>query len=289
MERVAASDFDDKKRALLARLLAQEGFVPAKAVGIAPRAIQGPAPLSFAQRRLWLLDQMGVPGPPAYNMPAAYVLEGDLVVAALDEAFGRLLERHDVLRTRIVTLDGEPQQEIAADARVAIAVGDLTVQEDPAGAFAREAEAVARTPFDLGTAPLLHVTLSRLGPARHGLVVVLHHIIADGWSLPILMRELMAFYADARRGRHSSLPALDLQYADYAVWHRELVEQGRADAHRAFWHREFAQPAPPLDLPADFPRPAERSSHGAEVRHLFDADLTAGLQQLGLARARASS
>ncbi len=283
MERVAASDFDDKKRALLARLLAQEGFGHAKADGITPRAVQGPAPLSFAQRRLWLLDQMGVPGPPAYNMPAAYVLEGEVVVAALDEAFGRLLERHDVLRTRIVTMDGEPRQEIVAGVRVSIACGDLTGAEDPAGAFAREAEAVARMPFDLGTAPLLRVTLSRLGPARHGLVVVLHHLVADGWSLPILMREVMAFYADARRGRPSALPALGLQYADYAVWHRDLVEQGRVDVHRAFWHREFAQPAPPLDLPTDFPRPVEPSSRGAEVRHRFDQELTAGLQQLGRA------
>ncbi len=167
------------------------------------------------------------------------------------------------------------------------AVDDLTGAAEPVAAFTRKAEALARTPFDLATAPLMRVALARLGSSSHGLAVVLHHIIADGWSLPILVGELMAFYGSARQGRQTSLSPLRLQYADYAVWHRTLVETGGAEAQRTYWLRALAEPAPPLDLPVDGQRPAERTFHGADVRHRLEADLTSGVR--ALARARGAS
>ncbi len=127
---------------------------------------------------------------------------------------------------------------------------------------------------------MLRVALSRIGPARHGLAVVLHHIVADGWSLPILMREVMAAYADARQARPSTLPPLPLQYADYSDWHRGMVGRGELEAHGAFWKRVFASPPVPLDPPTDRARPSERSFHGASVRLRLNAELTTGLRRL---------
>jgi hypothetical protein len=277
-------DLDAQRKALLARLLADEGLGRSASERIPVRSAAGPAPLSFGQRRLWLLDQMALPGPPAYNMPAAYLLDGDLDVAALGEAFAALAQRHDVLRSSIVTIDGEPRQVTGAAAPVAIVTVDLSAESDPIAAFTREAAALAQRPFDLAVAPLMRVAQFRLGPSRHGLAVVLHHIVADGWSLPILLREVMAFYADARRGRPSSLPPLPIQYADYAVWHRALMESAAADVHRDYWRGRFGDGAPPLDLPADFARPSVRSFHGAEVQRHFSAELLAGLRSLSHSR-----
>lgn len=271
---------DDKKKALLARLLAKEGLSQIEPARIAPRTSSSPASLSFAQRRLWLLEQMALPGPPAYNMPAAYLIDGSLDIDALDDAFNRLLGRHDILRTGIVSIDGEPRQVLNDDARLHIVITDLTADDDAIATFSHQAKLLAQTPFDLTVAPLLRVAVAKLGPTRHGLAVVLHHIVADGWSLPILMREVMAAYADARQGRASTLPPLTLQYADYADWHRARIESGELDAHGAFWKRAFADPPPPLDLPSDHARPAERSFHGASVRRTLNRELTARLRGL---------
>ncbi len=134
---------DDKKKALLARLLAKEGLSQTEPARIAPRTSSSPAALSFAQRRLWLLEQMALPGPPAYNMPAAYLLDGPLDVGALNDAFNRLLRRHDILRTRIVNIDGEPRQEVVANLQLQITATELTADTDPIAAFTREARALA--------------------------------------------------------------------------------------------------------------------------------------------------
>ena len=220
-------------------------------------------------------------------MPAAYLLDGDLDVAALREAFAQLLARHDILRTRIVTVDGEPLQHTDPDAHLDIATGDLTGAADPIVAFIDEAATLARLPFDLTVAPLLRAAVVRLGPARHGLAVVLHHLVADGWSLPVLMREVMASYGAARGGRRSELAPLPLQYADYAEWHRTLIEKGGVEAHRDYWRQTYANLPSPLDLPGDAPRPVERSVHGAAVRRRMDDGLAAGVR--GLARSQGAS
>jgi amino acid adenylation domain-containing protein/non-ribosomal peptide synthase protein (TIGR01720 family) len=280
MERRVAS-LDKNKKELLQRLLAKEGLAVAAPENIPKRPPATIAPLSFAQRRLWLMEQMAVSGPPSYNMSAAYLLEGDLDVAAFTQAFDELLRRHEILRTRFITVDGEPCQEVVECAHTL--VERLAPDHDTAlsiEAFKVAAEALAREPFDLTQAPLVRVFLAPIGKIKHGLAVVLHHIVADGWSLPILMRELMTFYVDARDARPPSLPPLRLQYADYAQWHREFIGTPEADEHRAYWQRVCADLAPPLDLPSDYPRPVERSAHGADVKWQFGAELLTGLRAL---------
>lgn len=276
-------ELDDKKRALLARLLAKEGLKTIQAQRITTRTSVGPAALSFAQRRLWLLEQMALPGPPAYNMPAAWLIDGPLDTRALTGAFNRLLARHDILRTCIVTIDGEPRQIVDPDATVVIGNDDVSHDDEPLTRLTAMADALAVQPFNLARAPLVRAHVMRLGPERHGLVVVLHHIVADGWSLPILMRELMAAYSDTRHGRPSSLPPLPLQYADYAEWHRAVIESVDGQRHRDFWTRAFTHAPVPADLPTSAPRPSERSFRGAGLRRTFPTTVADALHQLARA------
>ena len=182
-------------------------------------------PPSFAQQRLWLLDQL-LPNGAIYNVPRVYRLHGPLNVEALRLAFDDLVERHESLRTRFGLEDSGPVQIISAQMRTALQVEGLT---GPAPAQ-REAEARQRAqqegqaPFDLQRGPLFRVRLLRLSEHEHWLLLTLHHIVTDGWSSGVLQRELSALYAARCRGESAGLPALPVQYADYAVWQREWLQ-----------------------------------------------------------------
>ncbi|MEU6776076.1 non-ribosomal peptide synthase/polyketide synthase [Streptomyces sp. NPDC046759] len=220
-------------------------------------APDAPAPLSYAQQRLWFLDRFE-PGSTEYTTLSVLRLRGPLDVPALRTALDGLVARHESLRTTFAEQDGRPRQVIHPPAPV-----DLPVEET-AGRAALDAllDREAATPFDLTTGPLLRARLARLAPEEHVLVLALHHIVTDGWSLGVLGRDLGEFYTAAREHRAPDLPALPVRYADHAAWQRSRTD--RAEADLAHWRRVL-EGVTPLELPTDRPRPAVRTRDGALV------------------------
>jgi amino acid adenylation domain-containing protein len=207
-------------------------------------------PLSFGQERLWFLQQLD-PGSSAYNLAAAFRLIGRLEVPALARCFAELLRRHEPLRTSFPAVHGQPGQVIAETVSLAMPLVDLAGLEPRA----RDAEAqrlsvaVARRPFDLARGPLLRIALLRLAPEELSLVAVMHHVISDGWSIGVLAREMGALYSAFLAGAPSPLPALAVQYADYAAWQREWLRGEVLDRQLAYWRRQLAGSPESLALP----------------------------------------
>ncbi|HZF12188.1 MAG TPA: amino acid adenylation domain-containing protein, partial [Thermoanaerobaculia bacterium] len=249
------------------------------------RSEDGPAPLSFAQQRLWFLEELQ-PGLVTYNLPLGVRLTGRLHAAALEAALAEILTRHEALRTvfpRNREVAGEPVQ-------VVLPVGEFFLpQIDLAGlapeAGEREARRVyvehdVRLPFDLGRGPLFRPRLLRLGARDHILLTTTHHIVSDGWSHGVLMRELVSLYPAFRAGRSSPLPALPIQYADYAVWQRRRLSGAVLEAELAYWRRLEGAPAI-IELPADHLRPAVQSFAGASLPFRIDRRRTGEILGLG--------
>ncbi|MEO7020167.1 MAG: amino acid adenylation domain-containing protein [Ktedonobacteraceae bacterium] len=221
-------------------------------------------PLSFAQQRLWLLDQLE-PGNTSYNVPMALRFHGCLDVAAFEHSFNTVVQRHESLRTTFVVVQGLPIQVVAAVAHLALPVIDLSGHHEGE----REAEVrllldkEAQHSFDLAKGPLLRVNLYRLSEREHVVVVNTHHIIFDGWSINVLLRDLAAIYASTLAHQPSSLPALPFQYADYAVWQRKWLQGAVLGRQLAYWRQQLAGAPTFLDLPTDRPRPAIQTYRGA--------------------------
>jgi amino acid adenylation domain-containing protein len=258
-----------EKRDLLTRLLAKKA-----------RAEVG-APLSYAQQRLWFLDQLA-PGSAFYNMPIALRLRMRLDVSALARTLNEIVARHEVLRTRFATRDGRPVQVIAPHLWVDVCETDL--QHLPATERESEAQRLAtaesRKPFELTRGPLIRAGLLRLAPQDCVLLLTLHHIIADGWSLVVLFREISALYAAFAEGRPSPLPALPIQFADYAAWQRRWLEGPVLQQQLAYWVRQLAG-LPELVLPTDRPRPAIATFRGARRFFEIAEDILRRLEALG--------
>jgi len=224
---------------------------------------QGPFPLSYAQRRLWLFEQLW-PGTATYNVPASVRLRGPLRVDLLGQAFRSVVERHEILRTRIF-LDGrEPVQEVVADLELTMPIVELGALEEPD----RERSAVhalaveATLPFTIDRDRLVRLWLIRLGPEDHVLSINMHHLVCDNWSQAVFVRDLTAFYTAFYHQNRSELPELPIQYIDYAAWQREWLSGRRLEKELDYW-RETLRDAPPvLDLPLDRPRPAQQSFRG---------------------------
>ena len=239
-------------------------------------------PLSYAQERMWFLEQLGLSGS-AYNMPAAFRLTGLLDVGALEASFGELMQRHESLRTRFVTIDGKGVQLIDPVATFVFDVENLS----SLGVEAREAEVVRRAQaevlegFDLETGPLVRMHLLRLDEHEHVLLVTMHHIISDGWSIGVLVHELSALYSAFTQGRPSPLGALEVQYADYALWQREWLSGEVLDRQLSYWKEQLSGAPAALELPTDRQRPAVASFRGGVVPVDLDAGLTASLGELG--------
>src|SRR5215207_8531804 len=217
-------------------------------------------PMSFAQQRLWFLDQLE-PGNPIYNMPAALNLEGRVDVALLERCLNEVVERHEVLRTKFVAVDGEPRQLILPALKLTLPVIDLQGLA-PAEREERARElsvAEARRGFDLGAGPLLRALMLRLEDERHLLLITLHHIVADGWSTGIFAREVAALYEAFAAGGPSPLPPLPVQYADFAVWQREWLTGSVLEEQLEYWKRLLAGAPATLELPTDRPRPAAQN------------------------------
>ncbi|MDB4965383.1 MAG: linear gramicidin synthase subunit, partial [Myxococcales bacterium] len=249
-----------------------------------PQPRVGSLPLAFAQRRLWFLDQLE-PNSAAYNLPTALRLRGRLDVEALRRAIETIVARHEVLRTTFQIVDGEPEQQIHAPRVWPLVVADLAAL-DPA---AREAEMMARAadeaarPFDLATGPLVRTTLLGLGDEEHLLLVTMHHVVADGWSMGVMVRELEALYGAYSGGTAPSLPALAVQYADFALWQRGWLAGDVLHEQLQYWRQRLTG-VPPLELPADRARPAVPSHRGATHSFVVPAALTSELRRLARAR-----
>ena len=254
---------------------------------IEPIPRTGPLPLSFSQRRLWFLDQLDR-GSAVYSIPYPLSLEGDLDPRVLRSALTEVVRRHEALRTTFPSLDGEPYQAIAPAAPFPLPVIDLAGLPETLRSAAAEAlvEEESRRPFDLGCGPLFRAALLRLEPARHVLLVAMHHIVSDAWSLEILLRELAALYEAGTTGRPSPLPELPVQYADFAVWQRQWMGGGALSRQLEYWRRQLAGAPAGLDLPTDFPRPAvqtfEGSSRGAELPASLSAEVRAFCRREGV-------
>ncbi|HEX2095690.1 MAG TPA: amino acid adenylation domain-containing protein, partial [Longimicrobiaceae bacterium] len=238
-------------------------------------------PLSFAQHRLWFLDRME-PGSASYNLARAARLLGDLHTGVLERALGEIVRRHASLRTTFTTVAGEPAQVVAPAGELHLPVVDVpgaTPEERDREAL-RLADEEARAPFDLARGPLLRATLLRLAEREHVLVLVLHHIVTDGWSMGVLFRELAALYTAFSRGEPSPLPDLTVQYPDFAAWQRKHLSGERLDAQTAYWRKRLAGAPPALDLPVDRPRPPVQTQRGGEERLLIPAPLVERLRDL---------
>ncbi|HEY0022712.1 MAG TPA: non-ribosomal peptide synthase/polyketide synthase [Longimicrobium sp.] len=249
---------------------------------VVPVPRTGPLPLSFAQERLWFIDRLE-PGSALYNMPMARRLEGALDVPALERTLSEIVRRHEALRTVFREVDGSPVQVIAPFAGFAVPMEDLSAlgAADREAALRRRAVEEAQQPFDLSAGPLFRAVLLRLGAEDHVLLLSMHHIVSDGWSMGVLYRELSALYAAYRDGRESPLPELPVQYADYAVWQREQLEGEALDRQLAYWKERLAGAPELLEVPTDHPRPAVQTYRGTTVPVEFSLELLERLQALG--------
>ncbi|MGH9239787.1 MAG: amino acid adenylation domain-containing protein [Vicinamibacterales bacterium] len=229
---------------------------------IRARGVAGDACLSSAQRRLWIVDQLR-PCDPAYNLALSFRIRGPLDAGALRGSLTELVRRHEALRTTFVVVDGEPRQRVLAAATVALPIGDLravpaTSRDEEA---ARLARAEIETPFDLAQGPLFRPRLLRLADDDHVLVLTMHHIVTDGWSMGIILAEIAALYRSASGGRVATLQEPRLQYADYAEWQHEQQQLEPMRRHLEYWRCELAD-APELQLPHDRERGRTPSTRG---------------------------
>ncbi|HYR09017.1 MAG TPA: condensation domain-containing protein, partial [Longimicrobium sp.] len=249
---------------------------------VVPAGRTGPLPLSFAQERLWFIDRLE-PESTVYNVPVAWRLGGALDEAALERSLGEIVRRHEALRTVFAETDGSPVQVIAPFGGFALPVEDLSGlgDADREAAVRRRAGEEARRAFDLAAGPLFRAALLRLGEEDHVLLLSMHHVVSDGWSMGVLFRELSALYTAYREGGESPLPELAVQYADYAVWQREQLEGEVLDRQLAYWRERLAGAPELLELPTDHPRPPVQTYQGATVPVELSIELLEGLQRLG--------
>ncbi|MEB1529286.1 non-ribosomal peptide synthase/polyketide synthase, partial [Xanthomonas sp. WHRI 7945] len=239
---------------------AQSAIVPVDRTGVLP--------LSWAQQRLWFLDQLDHAAGAAYHMPAALRLSGTLDRAVLQASLDRVVARHESLRTTFANVEGEPQQMIApVGSGFSLAARDLRELDAVAqeAAIAELSSAEARAPFDLARGPLIRGQLLQLSEREHVLLVTQHHIVSDGWSIGVLVREVSALYAAFRQGTPDPLPALPVQYADYAAWQRRWLQGAALQEQLAFWKSQLGDAPALLALPADRARPAVQSYRGEHI------------------------
>ncbi|HWM94193.1 MAG TPA: non-ribosomal peptide synthase/polyketide synthase [Thermoanaerobaculia bacterium] len=271
--------------ALAERALQGDGVVATPPLVRVPRG--GALATSFSQQRLWLLDRIE-PGSSAYNLAGAVRLEGSLDVASLEGALDTIVRRHESLRTTFVEEEGEPRQVVAEPAPVPLPVVDLSrlaakTREDEARSIA---STEARRPYDLGHGPLMRSALLRLGEREHALLVGMHHIVSDGWSMGILVRELDELYRALVTGEATALPELPIQYADYASWQRQWLSGEVMEERLAWWKGQLAGAPPVVDLPLDRPRPNAQSYRGGRAKltigHELEGRLEATSRRLGV-------
>ena len=232
------------------------------------RPHDGAWPLSFAQQRLWFLDQLEN-GSPFYNVPMAVRLQGTLSVAMLERSLNEVVRRHETLRTTFPSIEGSPAQRVSPTQRVGIPIVDLTslLENEREAQVQRLANEEAVFPFDLTRGPLLRARLLRVEEGESVLLLSTHHIVSDGWSVNVLLRELSAHYLAFASGKPSLLPELSIQYVDYTLWQRQWLSEDVLQTQLSYWQAHLRGAPLVLKLPTDRPRPAVLTYHGA--RHVF--------------------
>ncbi len=250
-------------------------------------------PLSFSQQRLWFLDQLE-PGDLSSNIPAAVMITGKLDIIALEKSLNNLIQRHEALRTTFAAEAGRPVQVIAPELNLELAITEelpgLGVQQNELAAIAVEDSAAqviqkwvvsqVQVPFDLARGPLIRAALLKVNWNQSLLVVTIHHIVSDGWSMGILVKEIASLYDAYINNRAPSLLPLQLHYTDYAAWQREWLSGDELDRQLSYWTKQLTGLPPVLELPTDRPRPAIKSSRGALASFTLDDDLSDEIQSL---------
>jgi len=271
------STLDARKRDLLDTLLAREG-IAVDGPGVLPRRpLPDRAPLSFAQQRLWFLSRFD-PASAAYNVPLAIPFSGALQITALERTLNAVVQRHEVLRTCFELEADEPVQRIETSAKVTLSVIDLSNSLVPRPEVAQRlaAEEAAR-PFDLASCPLLRACLLRWAQDDHTLLLTLHHIVTDAWSMDVLAREMTALYTAFTTGQNPTLPELSVQYADFAAWQRQRLQGEYLQTQLDYW-RERLLGVSALELPTDRPRPPVATNRGSAHRFTIPVSLAEALR-----------
>ena len=275
------SELSADKRAVFEKLAGSQPGKVSRSLPIRPRTGSGPTPLSFAQQRLWFLDQL-MPGTTLFNLTFACRIREPVDEAVLERSLNEIVRRHESLRTSFESRSGEPFQVVAPDLRIGLRFADLrhVVDSDPEAEAVRIIGEESGYSFDLGKGPLLRTALLRLGETSYVFVVTMHHIVSDKWSMGVFWSELSTIWEAFARNAHCPLPDLSLQYADFAVWEREWLAGDELARLVSYWKAQLAE-LTVLDLPADRPRPAVPSFRGAARCVTIPASLAAKLQGLG--------
>jgi amino acid adenylation domain-containing protein len=248
---------------------------------IEKRSEAGPCELSFGQEQIWFLQQL-LPASPAYNVVDVVTIDGSCDSGAMQRALQELAQRHDVLRTAFRMIQGRPMQVVLAEATVGLDEHDLSnlPASDREQNWMRLAQDQGRHAFDLSAPPLLRATLVHMSPAEHRLLIVIHHIVADEWSMEILQRDVKSLYRAISNGHGASLPALPIQYADFASWQKQPIRAELLREQLSYWQQKIAGASTVLDLPIDKPRPAAQSLQGGTETFAISPQLAAQLAAL---------
>jgi amino acid adenylation domain-containing protein len=248
---------------------------------ISPVAREKDFPLSYAQQRLWFLDKLE-PNSPTYNVPGAIRISGRLNVAVIEKCLNEIVRRHEALRTSFTEVQGRPSQVVAPELKTKLEILDLSGFDvgEREGEAMRLAVEEARRPFDITKAPLMRATLLRLSDDDSLLLLTLHHIVSDGWSVGVFLSELTTLYPAFSLGKPSPLAELPIQYGDYAVWQRQYLSGEILERQLSYWKQHLSRDVPTLQLPLDRPRPPVRSSRGARQPMRLPKMLTAALDEL---------
>jgi len=275
------SEISDRKAEIISFLQQANNQTNASAIAPRSRTEKNTFPLSFAQQRLWFVNQLQ-PNNPSYNMPFGLHFSGQLNIAALESSLQLLINRHEILRTNFSAVDGEPVQAIAITRNVTLPVVDLR----PLSASERELEYQklashsAMYVFNIAEEPLLRTQLVQLTPTENVLLLTIHHIIFDGWSFNIFIEELTTVYSALVENQAPNLPEINLQYVDFAVWEQQWLQGEVLESELAYWQQKLALMPALLELPSDRPRPAVQSFRGANQAFTIKQDISEALVNL---------
>ncbi|WP_158517254.1 non-ribosomal peptide synthetase [Moorena producens] len=265
----------------LTKLLGENASVKTAIKPVPRQKIPGQTsfPLSFPQQRLWFLVQLE-PNSPFYNVLEAVTLEGQLNVTVLERSLNEIIRRHEILRTTFKTVNGVPRQAIAPTLTLKLSVIDLQNVTEQSAIVEQKVREEQLQAFDLEQSPLLRATLLKLGSQSHILLLAMHHIIVDGWSLGVLIEELSKLYPALLTDSPSTLPELPIQYADFTIWQRQWLKGDRFEQQLNYWKQQLADAPPLLELPTDRPRPPVQTFRGRSISFELNSDLTAKLKTL---------
>ncbi len=248
---------------------------------LAPEKRNSEIPLSFSQQRLWFLDQLA-PGNAYYNIPSALRLHGHIDIGIIERSLNQIILRHEILRTVFKSEKGQPHQVVLPELKIRIASLDLSgsSEEEQRLETKKIAADEARQPFNLESGPLLRVKVIILKPDDHILLITIHHIIADGWSIGVLLNEFATLYQDFSTRKTSQLAGLPIQYADFSIWQRQRLQGEKLKEELEYWKNTIGINPPVLELPADHPRPATQSFNGQTIKQHLSDNLAGNLIQL---------